>query len=79
MESTLKNNKGIYEFNSLEELINNYINILINNSNYKYSEVEVYYFDKVRFGCDFYDYVHNIKSNKNNLVLKKKIKKEEII
>ena len=72
METSLKKYIGIHEYKSINILLNDYINKMMNDTKLDYDLFELYYFNDVKYGCDFYDYVMNIKNKKDNLILSKK-------
>ena len=60
--------RGIYSFNDIEELFTYYINI----QNTDLNEIEFYSYSNIPYGCDFYDFIMNIRKQNNiKRVLKK--------
>lgn len=63
--------KGIYSFNSLEELFTYYVS---KQNTDKYDEIDFYNYKNIPYGCDFYDFINNIR-NQNDIQMTLKLKK----
>lgn len=70
-ERSFPHNNGIFSFATLEDLFKYYLYVQRNNC---FNEVSFYQYNKVNYGCDFYDFIMNIKRKNNiKMVLKKEI------
>lgn len=68
-ERCFSNNNGIYRFNSLKELFEYYLSIQKDN---KLNEVEFYQYENIKYGCNFDDFISNVKKQNNiKMVLKR--------
>lgn len=71
METSIKEYNGIHKFNSLEEAIKDYKKFQLKDTSI--SDIKLYLYDNVLFGCNFYDLIYHITKDKN-LVNNLKIK-----
>ena len=70
-ERSFPHNNGIFAFDTLEDLFKYYLYVQRNND---FHEVIFYEYDQIDYGCDFYDFIMNIKKQNNiKMVLKKEL------
>lgn len=71
-ERTFKELNGIFEFSSLENALDSYLQKQIDYSKNKINSIIIYPYDNVTFGCSFREFRENIIVNNEEKVLKTK-------
>ena len=64
LETTLINHMGIHEYISLDMFYKDLLKIQ------KQKTMDIYFFNKIKYGCDFDTYKNNIINNNKKLILK---------
>ena len=70
-ERALKKQNGIYKFKNLDEVFEYYLESQNKLSPVDIDSITLFPYEQVNFGCDFYQYIDNIKQNNKGQVIQK--------